>query len=134
MKSSGCIFGVPMVVLALILIFFGVLWIMSSTAPEAGTQSGSRFGVGICLNVVGLLLIGGAGLLMYRTYKKHQAEKSQTIVHKVDFTGDLSLEELKCKACGATLSKDNIDVKAGAVVVSCPYCGTSYEIEEKPKW
>jgi hypothetical protein len=134
MKLSGCVFGVPMVVLALVVIFFGVLWIMSSTAPEAGGQSGSRLGVGVCLNVVGLLLIAGAGVLMYRSYKKYQAEKPQTIVQQIDLTGDLSLEELKCRSCGATLAKDSIDVKAGAVVVTCPYCGTSYEIEEEPKW
>jgi len=134
MKLAGCIFGVPMVILALVLILFGVLWIMASTAPEAGGRSGSRLGVGVSLNVIGLLLIAGAGVLTYRSYKRYQAEKPQTIVQKIDLTGDLSLEELKCRACGATLAKDNIDVKAGAVVVTCPYCGTSYEIEEAPKW
>jgi uncharacterized membrane protein len=134
MKLSGCIFGVPMVVLALVLIFFGVLWIMASTAAEAGEQGGSRLGVGVCLNVIGLLLIAGAGVLMYRSYKRYRAEKPQTIVQQIDLTGDLSLERLKCQSCGATLAKDNIDVKAGAVVVTCPYCGTSYEIEEEPKW
>ncbi len=134
MKLSGCILGVPMVVLALVLVFFGVLWMWASTAEEAGAQAGSRFGVGACLVVVGLLLIAGAGILMYRSYRRYQAEKPQTIVQKIDLTGDLSLAELKCRACGATLAKDNIVVKAGAVVVSCPYCGSSYEIEEAPKW
>jgi uncharacterized membrane protein len=134
MKLSGCIFGVPMVVLAIVLIFFGVLWIMASTSPESAGREGDRLGVGVCLNVIGLLLIAGAGVLMYRSYKRYRAEKPQTIVQQIDLTGDLSLEELKCRACGATLSKDNIDVKAGAVVVTCPYCGTSYEIEEEPKW
>ncbi|HUU56662.1 MAG TPA: hypothetical protein VMW93_04915 [bacterium] len=134
MKLSGCIFGAPMVVLAIVLIIFGVLWIMASTSPEAGGQAGGRLGVGVCLNVLGLLLIAGAGVLMYRSYKRYQAEKPQTIVQQIDLTGDLSLERLKCQSCGATLAKDNIDVKAGAVVVTCPYCGTSYEIEEEPKW
>ena len=134
MKLSGCVLGVPMVVLALVLVVFGVLWIMASTAGDAGGNAGSRFGVGACLIVVGLLLIAGAGVLFYRSYKQNQAEKPTTIVQKIDFTGDLSLEQLKCRACGATLSKDNVVVKAGAVVISCPYCGSSYEIEEAPKW
>jgi RNase P subunit RPR2 len=107
---------------------------MASTAAEAGEQGGSRLGVGVCLNVIGLLLIAGAGVLMYRSYKRYRAEKPQTIVQQIDLTGDLSLERLKCQSCGAALAKDNIDVKAGAVVVTCPYCGTSYEIEEEPKW
>lgn len=123
-----------MVVLAGVLIVFGVLWIIASTSPEAGGQAGSRLGVGVCLNVLGLLLIAGAGVLLYRSYRQYQAEKPQTIVQQIDLPGELSLQELKCRACGGTLSKDNIAVKAGAVVVTCPYCGTSYEIEEEPKW
>ena len=136
MKLSGCVFGVPMVVLALIVIIFGVLYLLSAFSDDAQVKgrSGERLAIGGCLTVVGLLLIAGAGVLMYRSYKKHQAEKPQTIVQQIDLTGDLSLEELKCRACGATLSKDSIDVKAGAVVVTCPYCATSYEIEEEPKW
>ncbi len=136
MKWTGCVFGVPMVILALVLIFFGVLFLWAAFSHEAKAQgtSGGRLVVGGATTVIGLLLVAGAGVLMYRSYKRYQAEKPQTIVQQIDLTGDLSLEELKCRACGATLSKDNIDVKAGAVVVSCPYCGTSYEIEEEPKW
>lgn len=136
MKLSGCIFGVPMVVLALVLIFFGVLflWAAFSDEPNAQGKSGGRLLVGGATTVIGLLLIAGAGVLMYRSYKKYRAEKPQTIVQQIDLTGDLSLERLKCQSCGATLAKDNIEVKAGAVLVTCPYCGTSYEIEEEPKW
>jgi uncharacterized Zn-finger protein len=32
------------------------------------------------------------------------------------------------------LSKENLEVKAGAIFVECPYCGASYQIEEAPKW
>ncbi len=136
MKWTGWVLGVPMVVLALVLIFFGVLVLWAGFSEEAKAQgaSGGRFLVGGVTTVLGLLLIAGAGVLTYRSYKRYQADKPQTIVQQIDLTGDLSLEELKCRACGATLGKDNIDVKAGAVVVTCPYCGTSYEIEEEPKW
>ena len=134
MKLSGCIFGVPMVVVALVLVVFGVLFIIAATNPgEAGAASG-RLAVGLCLIVVAILLIAGAGVFMYRSYRQAQAEKPTTIVQQIDLPGDLSLEQMKCRACGGTLTKENITVKAGAVVVSCPYCGTSYEIEEKPKW
>jgi hypothetical protein len=137
MKISGCALGVPMVIVALIVIFFGVLFLLSAFSEEAQVQgrSGDRLGIGGCLTVVGLLLVAGAGVLMYRSYRKGKEEgEGTTIVQQIDLPGDLSLERLKCQSCGATLSKDNIDVKAGAVVVSCPYCGTSYEIEEEPKW
>lgn len=135
MKLSGCIFGVPMVVLALVLVFFGVLFLWSAFSEEARLQgkSGGRLAIGGYSTAIGLLLIAGAGVLMYRSYRRGKKE-STTIVQQIDLTGDLSLERLKCQSCGATLAKDNIDVKAGAVVVTCPYCGTSYEIEEEPKW
>lgn len=135
MKLSGCALGVPLVIVAIIVIFFGVLFLLSAFSEDAQVQgrSGDRLGIGGCLTVVGLLLVAGAGVLMYRSYRKGK-EEGTTIVQKIDLPGDLSLERLKCKSCGATLSKDNIEVKAGAVVVTCPYCGTSYEIEEEPKW
>jgi hypothetical protein len=126
-----------MVILALVLIFFGVLWVWASTAEEAGGQAGSRFGVGACLIVVGLLLIAGAGVLSYRSYRQYRADKPQTIVQKIELPGDLSmsqLEQMKCRACAGPLGKDDITVRGGAIVVTCPYCGVSYEIEEMPKW
>lgn len=135
MKLSGCALGVPMVIVALIVIFFGVLFLWSAFSEEAQVQgkSGGRLAIGGCSTAIGLLLIAGAGVLMYRSYRQGK-EESTTIVQQIDLPGDLSLERLKCQSCGATLAKDNIDVKAGAVVVTCPYCGTSYEIEEEPKW
>jgi hypothetical protein len=136
MKFSGCIFGVPMIVLALVLVFFGVLFLWAAFSDEAQAQgkSSGRLLVGGATTLVGLLLLAGAGVWTYRSYKRYQGEKPRTVVQQIDLPGDLSLEELKCRACGAALSKDNIDVKAGAVVVTCPYCGTSYEVEEEPKW
>jgi transcription elongation factor Elf1 len=46
----------------------------------------------------------------------------------------VDLETLKCRNCGAALDKSAVKVVAGAVMVTCPYCGTSYQIEEKPMW
>jgi DNA-directed RNA polymerase subunit RPC12/RpoP len=41
---------------------------------------------------------------------------------------------MKCRNCGAELSRDSIEVKAGAVFVKCPYCGNDYQVTEEPKW
>jgi transcription elongation factor Elf1 len=46
----------------------------------------------------------------------------------------VSLESFQCRNCGGKLSADNVKMVAGAPVVSCPYCGTSYQLEEAPKW
>jgi uncharacterized Zn-finger protein len=29
---------------------------------------------------------------------------------------------------------DNIKMVAGAPVVTCPYCNTTYQLTEEPKW
>ncbi len=83
--------------------------------------------------VVGVVLLGAAGVLIYLTRVQPKKEEI-THVQKIDLTGDVRLEQMKCNSCHGTLSKDNIVVKAGAIFVDCPYCGASYQIEEAPKW
>jgi DNA-directed RNA polymerase subunit RPC12/RpoP len=133
MKPWGCIVGLPLVVLALVFILFGILLIIGATNPATQNQA-LWLGVGFLLVVVGLLLLGIAGATMYGGYRSAQAEKKTEIIQRVELAGDMSTEQLKCKACGATLGKDSIEVKAGAAVISCPYCGTTYHLEEEPKW
>jgi hypothetical protein len=52
----------------------------------------------------------------------------------VDLSGDITPEKLTCKACGAALAKESVEVRAGGIFVSCPYCHTAYQLEEEPKW
>lgn len=81
--------------------------------------------------LIGLILIG-AGVLLYATQRLRP--KQTTIVQKVDLSGDISAQELKCKSCGSTLSNKSVEVKAGAIFIHCEFCGTEYQLEEAPKW
>lgn len=83
--------------------------------------------------VVGIILFAAAGVLVYLTRVKPTKEEI-THIQKIDLTGDVQLEQMKCQSCGGALSKDHLEVKAGAIFVDCPYCGASYQIEEAPKW
>jgi len=83
--------------------------------------------------VVGAVLFIAAGALIYLTRVRPQ-QTEVTHVQKIDVTGDVHLEQMKCQSCGGSLGKDNLIVKAGAIFVDCPYCGASYQIEEAPKW
>ena len=56
------------------------------------------------------------------------------VVQKIDLSGDVHAEQMSCQACGGKLTSNNVAVKAGAVFVHCPYCGTEYQLEEEPKW
>jgi uncharacterized Zn-finger protein len=44
------------------------------------------------------------------------------------------MDTLKCRSCGGALKPENITMVAGAPVVTCPYCGTTYQLTEEPKW
>lgn len=81
--------------------------------------------------VIGVILIG-AGIVLYATTRLRA--KETTVVQKIDLTGDVSTQEMKCKNCGGTLTSKSITVKAGAIFITCEYCGSSYQIEEAPKW
>ncbi len=83
--------------------------------------------------VVGVVLMAAAGALVWLA--RQQVKQSiTTVVQKIDLSGDVNLQDLKCRACGGTLSKESVTVKAGAVFVNCPYCETAYQLEEEPKW
>jgi hypothetical protein len=81
--------------------------------------------------IIGLVLIAG-GILLFASHKLRPRET--TFVQKVDLTGDISAQELKCKSCGSTLTNKSVTVRAGAIFISCEFCGTEYQLEEAPKW
>ncbi len=83
--------------------------------------------------VVGVILMAGAGVLVYLT-RVQPEKKETTVVQKIDLSGDVKLEEMRCRNCGGSLDQDALSVRGGAIFVDCPYCGASYQIEEAPKW
>lgn len=83
--------------------------------------------------VVGVVLMVAAGALVWLALQKPKPSTT-TIIQKIDLSGDVNLEDVTCRACGGSLSKKSISVKAGAVFIQCEYCGTAYQLEEEPKW
>jgi hypothetical protein len=83
--------------------------------------------------IIGLVCLAGAGGLVYLARMQPVVV---TNVHKmeVDLPGKVDLKSQTCNACGATLDSGSVKVVSGAVQVNCPYCGTSYQLEEAPKW
>jgi hypothetical protein len=110
---------------AAILIVFGVLFILG-----AGGASGGGWGW-IWTGVI--LVLIGFGLIWLASRKK-AAPGEQNVTLKIDLPGDTKIEQMKCRSCGGALSPDNVKMVAGAPVVTCPYCGTTYQLTEEPKW
>jgi hypothetical protein len=81
--------------------------------------------------MIGLILIG-AGALLFVVSRMRPTQT--TFVQEIDLTGDIAAQELKCKNCGSTLTNQSVDVRAGAIFISCEFCGTQYQLEEAPKW
>jgi hypothetical protein len=121
--SAGKIVGY---VISGILIFFGVLFILS--AFDTGVDPVGRL-------VRGVILVGiGLAVIVVIKMREPKPEQKVVVEQKIDFSGDIELEKLQCKNCGAELDKKSITLAQGAVIVSCPYCGTSYQMVEEPKW
>jgi hypothetical protein len=121
--STGKIIGY---IAAGILVFFGVLWLWSAFS---GTGSpGGRLLVG------GLLVLIGLGIIVAVRLREPKPKQEITIHQQVDLTGEVDAEALKCRNCGSQLDKGAISVVEGAIMVTCPYCGTTYQLTEEPKW
>ncbi len=114
---------------AAILIFFGVLFIYSAFSSD---PPGSPTG----LFITGLVSVGiGFGFILLASRKKSVGQAAgDNVTLKIDLPGNVNLDQLKCRSCGGALTTDNIKMAAGAPVVTCPYCGTTYQLTEEPKW
>jgi hypothetical protein len=114
-------------IFAAILIFFGVLFIWATFSPEG--QLGWL--------VVGVISVGiGFGLIWFAGRKSPSESSAQgdNVTLNIDLPGDVNLDSMKCQSCGGVLTMDAIQMVAGAPVVSCPYCETTYQLTEEPKW
>jgi hypothetical protein len=81
--------------------------------------------------IFGLVMLGAAAALIWLAKVK---TPGQTIIQNIDMPGDTEQQQIKCQNCGGTIGPKDVSVVTGAIYVKCPYCGTSYQLEEAPKW
>lgn len=111
---------------AAILIFFGVLFIWGAFSPQGSTG----------WILVGMVSIGIGLILIFIAMRRgsQSGSSGENVTLKVDLPANVNLDTLKCKSCGGVLSAADISMVAGAPIVTCPYCHTTYQITEEPKW
>jgi len=107
---------------------FGVLYLLAAHDASAANP-GARLAMGIGMVVGGLVV----AFFAWRRLQP-KPEQKVTIHQEVELTGDIDLASLTCEKCNATLNKDAITVREGAIMISCPYCGATYQMVEEPKW
>ena len=123
--SAGKIIGY---ISAGIFIVFGTLFILATFSESRNAEFGLLF--------TGLILVGiGFVIIWFASRKKPGGEADgEGVTLKLDLSGDVNLDQMTCQSCGGAVTMDNIKMVAGAPVVSCPFCNSTYQLTEEPKW
>ena len=114
-------------IVAGIFILFSVLLILGSGDPVNGGGVGWILG-----GVLGLVI--GFGLIFLASRLGPPTVVKQDVNLNIDLPGKVQLDSLKCQSCGGVLTSENITLVNGAPMVTCPYCKTTYQLTEEPKW
>jgi len=104
---------------AVIVLFFAVIFAL------AASYNSTRLVTSAILFLVGLVIIVG---VYYIT------RKPKTVVQQLELSGQMHAAEIKCPNCGGLVSADQIKINEGVPYIKCPYCGTTFEVAEEPKW
>ena len=133
MKTLSTVGTVILFIIALISIVFGFLMVVGSTNQQSG--SSTWLVPGFLIIGFGLVCVAAAIILISVSKRKAKQEASaQNVSINVDLPGQMKIDAMKCQKCGGELSSANITMVNGAPVVTCPYCGSTYQMTEEPKW
>ena len=117
--------------LGLCVFVYGIISVIASTA-ENGNPGLVRSG--IIFGLVGVFFLAAGAGLVYAAIRGTKTEVVQQVTMKVDMPGDTKVAQLTCRNCGGALKPENIKMVMGAPMVECPFCGTTYQLTEEPKW
>jgi DNA-directed RNA polymerase subunit RPC12/RpoP len=106
---------------ASILFFLGLIFLLAASVQQTITRLATGFT---------FILVGG--VIAYFVYLS--ARKPVTMVQRLELSGNVSAAQIKCPNCSATVDSNRIRIVSGVPYATCPYCGTTFEIVEEPKW
>jgi predicted Zn finger-like uncharacterized protein len=106
---------------AAILLFFSVIFALAASV----VATTSRLATSVILFIIGLAIIVG---IYYIT------RKPKTVIQQLEISGQMKAAQIKCPNCGGSINADQIKIVSGVPYVKCPYCGTTFEVTEEPKW
>lgn len=113
-------------ILAAGFLVFSFLFLMAAFSPQSSGVA--NFLPAVILAVVGFILV------FLATRVKTTPDQPDNVTVNIDLPGNVGMDTIKCKSCGGTLSSKDVKLVAGAPVVTCPFCGTTYQLTEEPKW
>ncbi len=106
-------------------LIFGFLFLLGSGGQGGGGTSWIIYG--------GIFVLVGLAIV-YLATKITAPAPEVNVTYQVDLPGEVNMEKIKCVSCGGVISQKDISMVNGAPVVSCPWCGTTYQLTEDPKW
>ena len=101
-----------------VLFFFAVVFALAASVQEPLTR----------LAASGLLFVMGIAIAYYIT------RKPKTVIQRLEVSGQMKAASIKCPNCGASVDANQIKFVSGVPYATCPYCGTTFEVTEEPKW
>jgi len=109
-----------------VFIIFSFLFILGAFSPEGSPGW-------IIIGIIGLVI--GFVLIFIGTKLSPPVKAGDQVVNlNLDLPGQVGMDTIKCKSCGSPLSSEDVKMVAGAPVVECSHCGTTYQLTEEPKW
>ncbi len=104
-----------------VLFFFAVIFALASTI-EATL---ARLTISGMLFIIGLAVIVGIYFV---------SRKPKTVIQHLELSGQMKAASIKCPNCTASVDANQIKIISGVAYATCPYCGTTFEVTEEPKW
>ena len=104
---------------------------LGSLDPQQGDPAWATLGGSLaCFGSLAFVL---GFVILLVAIRRHQREKAE-VTYKIDLPGQVEAQALRCRSCGGTLASKDVQIVNGAPMVTCPYCGTIYQLTEEPKW
>jgi len=109
-----------------VLFFFAVIFALASSYIGLTAQAAqSRLVTSGVLFIAGIAVIAGIYFV---------TRKPKTVIQQLEISGEMKAAQIKCPNCGGSINADQIKIVSGVPYVKCPYCGTTFEVTEEPKW
>jgi DNA-directed RNA polymerase subunit RPC12/RpoP len=106
---------------AAIIFFFAIVLALAASVQATETR----------LITSGLLFIIGISVIIGIYYV---SRNPKTIIQRLEVSGQMQAATIKCPNCGASIDANQIKIVSGVPYIKCPYCATTFEVTEEPKW
>ena len=103
-----------------VVFFFAVIFALAASVQATLTR----------LVTSGILFVIGVAIIVGIYYT---TRKPKTVIQRLEVSGQMKAASIKCPNCSASVA-NSIKIVSGVPYATCPYCGTTFEVTEEPKW